>query len=74
MNITGTWLKYVAGTMDNDDEEKIVNHLQKLDTSNNETSLEIDQITYLSTTLPNRVSKIATHINDQQRLSEKYHQ
>lgn len=72
INIIGKGLKYLTGTMDNDDEENILNHFSRVDKFNNETSTEIDQLTYLSTTLSNKVSNITAHINDQQHIIQTY--
>lgn len=72
INAIGKGLKYVTGTMDSDDEEKILRKFQTLEKNNDETMTTIDELTYLSTSLSRKISNITDHINIQQKAVQSY--
>lgn len=72
INAIGKGLKYVAGTMDNDDEEKILNKIQTLEKSNGRTIIELDELTYLSTSISVKIKNITDHINNEQKTVQTY--
>lgn len=72
INAIGKGMKYIRGTMDNDDEKEIFDKIQKLEKGNRETMTAIDEITYLSTSMSDRISNITEHINNQQKIVQKY--
>lgn len=72
INAIGKGLKYVAGTMDSEDETKIFERIQNIEKTNGETIVALDELTYLSTSISDRIFNITDHINSQQKFVQKY--
>lgn len=72
VNAIGKGLKYVTGTMDSDDEKEIFNKINTLVKNNRDTMTALDEISYLSTSMSDKIFNITNHINNQQKIVQKY--
>lgn len=72
INILGKGLKYIAGTMDSDDEQQIMNALDKIQKNEQATTDDVNKMIYNNNFLTNQINNITTHINKQQILIQTY--
>lgn len=66
INIIGSGLKYVAGTMDNEDEKQIKDALDSLGNMEKSTTVSINKLIYTNNFMSDQINNITRHINGQQ--------
>ncbi|XP_049317718.1 uncharacterized protein LOC125780131 [Bactrocera dorsalis] len=63
VNILGKGLRFIAGTMDSEDEEQVNDALSKIHQNNQIMENNIGNLTYFNNILANQISNITSHIN-----------
>lgn len=71
-NILGTGLKYIAGTMDHDDEVEIKAKLDELHENNGKLIEQSNKQVSINNELFDQIQNITTHINNQQSQIQKH--
>ena len=72
VNILGTGLKYIAGTMDQEDEVQIKEKLNQLNSENKKLINENNKQVIINKLLTEQITNVTNHINKQQKSIETY--
>lgn len=72
VNIIGKGLKFIAGTMDSDDEEQINKALQLLSEDQKMITSKLDNQIFINQEISSQIQNITNHINFQQTIIKDY--
>lgn len=71
-NALGKGLKYIAGTMDSDDEKEISDAIAKIRDSERITNNSMNKLIHVNNFMSEQIDNITRHINKQQTIISKY--
>ncbi|XP_037930425.1 uncharacterized protein LOC119665205, partial [Teleopsis dalmanni] len=72
INVLGKGLKFIAGTMDSDDETEISNSLKSLYKDEEVLTNKINNLTFVNNFISSQIQNITDHINQKQTLIGNY--
>lgn len=72
INVLGNTLKFITGTMDNEDAAEIYKHLENLDLNSKQIIEQSNKQIAINDNLIKSVNEISEHVNSEKRLIEDY--